>query len=260
MLGAIAGDMIGSIYEFDAIKTREFPLFHRDSFFTDDTVLTVATMEVLMEKGDYAETYRRYFRAYPDRGYGGRFHRWAKGEFEGPYNSFGNGSAMRVSPVGWHLDTLEGVLAEAKRSAEVTHNHPEGIKGAQAVAAVVFMARNGVGMNEMRTYVEKKFGYDMSRTVDEIRPAYAFDETCQGSVPQALTAFLEAEGFEDAVRNAVSIGGDTDTIAAIAGSVAEAAFGMPGIIKERVLDILDPDLRETVERFYKHLGKPIFMP
>lgn len=258
MLGAIAGDMIGSIYEHDNIKTKEFPLFHRDSFFTDDTVLTVATMDVLMKGGDYAETYRRYFSAYPNRGYGGRFHRWCLGEIEGPYDSYGNGSAMRVSPVGWYFQTLDEVLSEAKRSAEVTHNHEEGIKGAQAVAATIFMARKGAGMKEIRNYLKMTFKYDMSRSIDQIRPGYRFDETCQGSVPQALTAFLEAEDFEDAVRNAVSLGGDTDTIAAITGSVAEAAFSVPEIIKERVLDILDPSLRKTVEGFYKQLKIPIF--
>lgn len=258
MLGAIAGDMIGSIYEHDNIKTKEFPLFHRDSFFTDDTVLTVATMDVLMQGGDYAETYRRYFNIYPNRGYGGRFHRWCLGEIEGPYDSYGNGSAMRVSPVGWYFQTLDEVLSEAKRSAEVTHNHEEGIKGAQAVAATIFMARKGAGMNEIRNYLKMTFKYDMSKSIDQIRPGYRFDETCQGSVPQALTAFLEAEDFEDAVRNAVSLGGDTDTIAAITGSVAEAAFSVPEIIKERVLDILDPSLRKTVEGFYKQLKIPIF--
>jgi len=256
MIGAIAGDIIGSVYEFDGIKAKEFPLFIESSRFTDDTVLTIAVADVLLGGGDYAETFREYYARYPDCGYGGRFHQWARSTDMGPYNSFGNGSAMRVSPVGWYFDDLESVLSEAKRSARVTHNHPEGIKGAQAIAASIFMARHGESKDAIRDYVTRSFGYDLNRTVDDIRPGYHFDVTCQGTVPEALISFLDSADFEDCIRNAISLGGDADTLGCIAGSVAEAFYGeVPHHIHREVLHRLDPDLRSVVDVFNGTLNR-----
>ncbi|TDT62866.1 ADP-ribosylglycohydrolase family protein [Fonticella tunisiensis] len=250
MLGAIAGDIIGSVFEWNNNRSKDFPLFSSGSDFTDDTVMTIATADVLLHHGDYAKAYKKFGRLYPGRGYGGRFAWWLGSESYEPYNSFGNGSAMRVSPVGFAFDTLEKVLEEAKKSAEVTHNHPEGIKGAQATAAAIFLARTGKSKEDIKTYIEKEFQYDLSRRLDDIRPTYEFNGTCQGSVPEAIIAFLESEDFEDAIRNAISIGGDSDTIACIAGGIAEAYYGgVPGEIKERVMEILDERMRGIVEEF-----------
>ncbi|NLA04674.1 MAG: ADP-ribosylglycohydrolase family protein [Firmicutes bacterium] len=252
MIGAIAGDVIGSVFEFNNVKSTDFELFSTGSTFTDDTVLTVAVADCILHDKGYAEAFKEYGRRHPDGGYGGRFLRWLHSESSEPYNSYGNGSAMRVSPVGWAYDTLEKVLEEAERSAAVTHNHPEGIKGAQAVAAAIFMAREGSGKKEIREYVEGRFGYNLGQTLDEIRPHYRFDETCQGSVPQAIIAFLESQDFEDAVRKAVSIGGDSDTIACITGGIAQAHYGaVPSFIEEKVRQLLAPDLLEVVEAFEK---------
>jgi len=256
MIGAIAGDIIGSVYEFYGIKSKEFPLFVEASQFTDDTVLTIAVADVLLGGGDYAGTFREYYARYPDSGYGGRFHQWARSKDMGPYNSFGNGSAMRVSPVGWLFDDLESVLSEAKRSACVTHNHPEGIKGAQATAAAIFMARQGESKDTIRDYLIRGFGYDLSRTVDEIRPSYHFDETCQGTVPAAMISFLDSTGFEDCIRNAISLGGDADTLACIAGSVAEAFYdGVPDNIHSEVVHRLDSELRAVTDIFNGELKR-----
>lgn len=250
MLGAIAGDVVGSIYERYGIKSTEFPLFDWRCRFTDDSVLTVAVADVLLTGGEYASTFRDYFHRYPQAGYGESFIRWARTPVPKPYGSYGNGSAMRVSPVGWAFNEMESVLAEARKSAEVTHDHPEGIKGAQAVAAAVFLARRGASKDEIREYVEGQFGYNLTQSLAEIRPTYTFDVSCQGSVPQALVAFLESEDFESAVRNAVSLGGDSDTQACIAGSVAEAFYGaVPGFIREEVLGRLDDRLRGVVAKF-----------
>ena len=250
MLGAIAGDIFGAAYEGHPLKREDVDLFDAPRFFTDDTVLTVATADALLGDGDYAAAYRRWGRRYPHRGYGGIFRRWLEGDVRGPYNSFGNGSAMRVSPVGWAFDTVEETLAEASRSAAVTHDHPEGIKGAQAVAAAVFLARNGATKEEIRSQISGWFGYDLDRTVAGIRPHYGFDVTCQGSVPEALVAFLDAEDFEHALRLAISLGGDADTQAAIAGSVAEAFWaGVPERIEAEVWTQLDDELWGVVERF-----------
>lgn len=253
MWGAIAGDVIGSVYEARPVKRTDFPLFSRASRFTDDTVLTVATAEVLLDGGDYREAYQRYFARYPDSGFGGMFVQWAAAGAADAYNSFGNGSAMRVSPVGWACDTLDAVLAEAERSAAVTHDHPEGIKGAQAVAAAVFLARAGHSKDALRRRIADLFGYDLERRLADIRPRYGFDVTCQGSVPEALIAFLESSDFESAIRNAVSLGGDADTQAAIAGSVAEACYGgVPAAIREEVERRLDGGLVDVVRRFVAH--------
>lgn len=255
MLGAIAGDMIGSCYEGRRrnIKTTRCPLFADRSRFTDDTVLTVAVADAILHGGGYAEYLREYFSLYPRAGYGGAFRQWARSGSMEPYGSWGNGSAMRVSPVGFAFDSLDGVLREAERSAAVTHDHPEGIKGAQAVASAIFLARAGKSRLEIRDYVEDAFDYDLSEPLDSIREWYAKDYTevsCQGSVPQAITAFLESESLEDAIRKAISIGGDSDTIACMAGGIAEAFYGsIPRDIEEEALARLDERLSLVVIEF-----------
>jgi ADP-ribosylglycohydrolase len=247
ILGAITGDIIGSSYEFNNVKSTDFELFTNDTFFTDDSVLTAATMHALLHRIDYGQVYHSFGRIYPHRGYGGGFKEWLHSDNPKPYNSLGNGSAMRVSPVGWYCAGIDDVLAEAKKSAEVTHNHPEGIKGAQAVAASVFLARTGKGKAAIKKFIVDTFGYNLDRSIDEIRPVYEFDGTCQGSVPEAIIAFLESSDYEDAVRLAVSIGGDSDTIACIAGGIAEAFYGeIPEDITDFVSVILGPDLIQDV--------------
>lgn len=252
MIGAIAGDIIGSAYEWHNIKSKEFELFSPRSKFTDDTVLTVAVADCILNNKDYAKTLKEYGRRYPHADYGGNFNNWLHSDDLGPYNSFGNGSAMRVSPVGFAFDTLEEVLSEAKRSAEVTHDHPEGIKGAQATAAAIFLARTCKDKKEIRDYIESTFKYDLSPALAEIRPGYRFDETCQGSVPQAIIAFLESENYEDAIRNAVSIGGDSDTIACITGGIAQAFYKTISYdIIKTVRSSLDIRLLNIVDLFRK---------
>jgi ADP-ribosylglycohydrolase len=236
MIGAIAGDIIGSVHEFSNIKTEDFPLFHPQSTFTDDTVMTIAVTDSILTGKGYAVALKEWGRLFPYAGYGGMFKDWLRSDGSGPYNSFGNGSAMRVSAVGFAFDNLDEVLAEAKKSAEVTHNHPEGIKGAQSTAAAIFLARTG-------------------KTQKEIRPGYSFNETCQGSVPQAVTAFLESGSYEDAVRKAISLGGDTDTQGSIAGGIAQAYYKTIGddIIK-KVRKILDARLLAVVDAFSAKYG------
>lgn len=249
MLGAIAGDIIGSVYEVNNIKTKEFPLFHHECRFTDDTVLTVAVADVVLTATKYIDQFKWYYHRYPCAGYGGTFKMWAGSSTE-PYNSWGNGSAMRVSPIGFAFDALDVVLQEAQRSAEVTHNHPEGIKGAQATASAIFLARTGHQKDSIKSYIETTFGYDLGSTLDQIRPTYRFDVSCQGSVPQAIIAFLESTDFEDAIRNAISIGGDSDTIACITGGIAQAFYGgVPQEISEWVLAHLDEHLRSVTQKF-----------
>ena len=256
MIGAIAGDIIGSVYEHDNITRTDFPLFNPRCRFTDDTVLTVAVADCLLHGKSYAETYREYFHRYPFSGYGGSFIRWADLPRRGPYYSFGNGSAMRVGPVGWAFNNLEEVLAEAKRSAEVTHNHPEGIKGAQSVAAAIFLARTGAPREDIGAFITKTFDYQLDEPIDEIRKHYRFDVTCQGSVPQAIRAFLESDGYEDAVRKAISIGGDSDTIACITGGIAEAFYkGVPQEIVSFAMEKLDNELRQVVIEFQDRFMK-----
>ncbi len=250
MLGAIAGDIIGSIYESNNIKTKEFPLFDPRCHFTDDTVLTVALADAILNEGVYSTLMKSYVHRYPNAGYGASFYWWALSTGDQPYHSYGNGAAMRISPVGWAFDRLEEVLEKARQFTEVTHNHPEGIKGAQAIAAAIFLARTGRSKEEIRSYIETTFHYDLSRTLDEIRPRYVFDASCQGTVPQAIRAFLESRDFEDAIRNAISIGGDSDTLACIAGGIAEAFYGgVPRLISEKVWKILDEDLRDVILKF-----------
>ena len=250
MIGAIAGDIIGSAYEFGRTKSKEFPLFSPGSAFTDDSVLTVAVAQAILTDGDYRRTALDFGRRYPDAGYGGLFRSWLCSPDPKPYNSWGNGSAMRASPVGFAFESVEDVLREAKRSAEFTHDHPEGIKGAQATALAVFLARTEWDKDLIRTEVASRFGYDLDRTVDEIRPGYGFDESCQRTVPEAIIAFLDSESYEDAVRNAISLGGDSDTLACITGGIAEAFYGpVPAVITEQVKGILPADLWRVAEEF-----------
>ena len=255
MIGAIAGDIIGSVYEAHRIKTEEFPLFSPGCRFTDDTVMTVATADAILAGKGYAEAYREWGRLYPHAGYGGMFRQWLRSDDMGPYNSFGNGSAMRVSPVGFAFDSLDRVLEEAKSSAEVTHNHPEGIKGARATAAAIYLARTGKSKNEIKDYIESTFDYDLSATLAEIRPHYRFDPTCQGSVPQAVIAFLESSSYEDAVRKAISLGGDTDTQGCITGGIAQAYYKtIDDHIIKKARALLDGRLLKVVDAFSAKYG------
>ena len=252
MLGAIAGDIIGSAHEWKSVKYVDFPLFHPDARFTDDTVLTVATAHAILDgsPADYASAYLRFGRRYPHAGYGESFRKWLRASDPRPYGSWGNGSAMRVSPVGWAFDTVEDVLREAERSASVTHDHGEGVKGAQAVALAVFRARTGASKEAIRDELTTRFHYDLRRTVYEIRPEYAFDVSCQGSVPEAIIAFLDSSDLESAIRLAVSLGGDSDTQACIAGAIAQAFYGeMPEAIVAGVRERLPEDLLEVVDAF-----------
>jgi ADP-ribosylglycohydrolase len=257
MLGAVAGDIIGSVHEFRPVKTTDFPLFVEGSRFTDDTVLTVAVADCLLTGASYVDKFHEYARVYPNCGYGARFSGWAQSGSREPYNSWGNGSAMRVSPVGFALNSLDDVLHEAKRSAEVTHNHPEGVRGAQAAAAAIFLARQGESKAGIRSYIEKQFGYDLKRSVATIRPTYSFNESCQETVPEAIIAFLDSADYEDTIRLAISLGGDADTLACIAGGIAEAFYGgVPESIAVPALARLDDPLRDVVARFSaRHLKR-----
>jgi ADP-ribosylglycohydrolase len=250
MLGAIAGDVIGSIYEWHNIKTKAFELIGPRCTFTDDTVLTVALAEAILDGGDYGPLLKAYASRYPQAGYGGRFKQWVRSDDPAPYYSWGNGSAMRISPVGFAFNSLDEVLAKADHYTSVTHDHPEGIKGAQAVAASIFLARTGSSRDDIKRYVETTFGYDLSRRLDDIRLVYCYDSSCQGTVPEAIIAFLESTDFEDAIRNAISIGGDSDTIACITGGIAQAFYGgVPPAIAQPVMRILDGMLLATTKRF-----------
>ena len=260
MYGAILGDIIGSPFEFDrGSKTKEFDLFTRGCGFTDDSVMTVAIAEALLTvrpdadeseiKEAVAANMQDWGRRYPHAGYGGKFRQWLKERNPKPYGSYGNGSAMRVSAAGWLYPTIERTREVAELTAAVTHNHPEGIKGAVATASCIFLARNGASKDEIRKYVEDEFHYDLNRTLDEIRPFYHHVESCQQTVPEAITAFMEAKDFEDAIRNAVSLGGDTDTLAAITGSIAEAFFGIPAVLKAECRNRIDPEMCQVLEIF-----------
>ncbi len=260
MIGAIAGDVIGSVHEHVGTKTKDFPLFVEASRFTDDSVLTLAVAEGLLTRDripgaqsagvDYTRPFHDAFHTYPDAGYGETFIHWAHMRLHSPYNSWGNGSAMRVSPVAWVHDTMEAVQAEARASAEATHNHPEGIRGAQATAAAIFLARTGSSRDEIREHIICEFNYNVTYRLDEIRPDYEFDVSCMGTVPPAIIAFLESTDYEDAVRNAISLGGDADTLACITGSIAEAFYGgVPSEIRAEIFGRLDPPLRGVAEAF-----------
>jgi ADP-ribosylglycohydrolase len=250
MLGAIIGDIVGSRFEFNPVKTCDFELFEPTSHFTDDSVLTLATAAALFEQQPFATCYRAYYRRYPNAGYGKRFTAWAQSDSDQPYNSYANGAAMRVAPVAWVADSLATALALAARSAAVTHNHPAGIKGAQAVAGAIYLARTGMAKEEIRRWIEERFDYSLHLSLAQIRPDYGFDVSCQGSVPEALCCFFESTDFLSAIRLAVSLGGDADTQAAIAGSIAEAFYGaIPFSLATSALDRLDPFLRQTYQRF-----------
>ena len=250
MLGAIAGDIIGSRFEHANIKTTDFELFTDASCFTDDTVLTVALADSIYNETDYKDTLKQYFQRYPDAGYGGGFMQWARSDHSEPYNSWGNGAAMRVSPVGFACDTLDKVLERAEQSAAVTHNHPEGIKGAQATALAVFLARTGGSKEAIKTEIEDRFGYGLDEPLDRLRPHYHFDVSCQGTVPPAIRAFLESESYEDAVRKAISLGGDSDTLACITGGIAHAFYrDLPPGIVDKVFELLDSSLRRVTTLF-----------
>ncbi len=251
MYGAIAGDIIGSVWEGRSIKTKQFPLFDRHAQFTDDTVLTVATAYAILHGIPYGEAYKEFGRAYPGRGYGANFQNWITQPGIRPYGSFGNGSAMRVGPIGWAFPSMTEVLQEAEKSAACTHNHREGIKGAQAVAVAIHLAKNGTPKEEIRNELEIKFDYDLSRPLNEIRKHYGFDISCQGSVPEAIIAFLESTSFEDTVRNAVSLGGDTDTQACIAGSIAEAYYNVPFKIVTYAKKKLDETILRIIRDFFR---------
>ena len=255
MLGAIAGDMIGVPWEALGEKRYDFPLFTEFSRFSDDTVMALAIAHALLEKRDYAETMRDFGRRFPAIGYGGHFERWIYDATMGPYNSYGNGGAMRASPIGYAAGTAEQALAEAEQCAAPTHNHPEGIKGAQAVALAVFLARSGAPKAEIRREIATRIGYDLGRTVDEIRPAYTFDVAAERSVPEAIICFLDAGDFEGAVRNAISLGGDADTMACIAGAIADAHWGgVPESIAAEVRKRLPQEFLDLLERFRARYG------
>ena len=266
MYGAIFGDIIGSRFEFDrGGKTKDFTLFTEEDGWTDDTVMTIAVMEALMNAGKDADTdtirkecvksMQKWGKRYPYAGYGSSFIFWLYEEEPEPYGSFGNGSAMRVSAAGWIYDTVERTREVARATAEVSHNHPEGIKGAECTAAVMFLARSGKSKEEIKEYVIREFGYEVSKTVDELRPLHEHVEWCQDSLPKALVSFFEGDSYEDVVRNAVSLGGDTDTLGAIAGAMGDAMYGMPEEIKKEGTGFLEKDMLETLTAFEKFLKK-----
>lgn len=250
IIGAVIGDVIGSVFEWNNVRSTDFDLFSPKCDFTDDTVLTIAVADCLINKKDFAKTICEHGRKYPGRGYGARFRDWLHSGGLKPYGSFGNGSAMRVSPVGFAFNDIETVLEVARQTAEVTHNHPEGIKGAQATAAAIFLARQGRSKPEIKDYLTSTFNYNLDFTLDRIRPVYEFDETCQGSVPQAIVAFLESSDFESAIRLAISIGGDSDTIACITGGIASAYYkSIPTQIKDFVVNILPAEYVDVLRKF-----------
>lgn len=263
MLGAICGDIVGSRFEWHNIKSKDFELFTPKCDFTDDTVMTCAVAAALLNhlqnhtdlSQDAIKYMQAYGRSFKGRGYGRSFLQWISSADPQPYNSWGNGAGMRVSPCGFLATNLEEAKRYANQVTQVTHNHPEGLKGAEAIATAVFLAKNGSSKEDIRAYVQENY-YDLDFTLDEIRPTYGFDESCQGSVPQAIEAFLESTGFEDAIRNAISIGGDSDTIAAMAGAIAEAHYGIPAPIKQKILDAyLNDFLKELVDVFYSKIKK-----
>ena len=250
MLGAIAGDIIGSVYEYHPLKSKSFPLFSETSRFTDDTVLTLAVASAILNSEDYGASIATFAEQYPDEDYGSLFINWMLSTEKTPYNSWGNGSAMRVSPVGFAFNSADEVVDEARKSAEVTHDHPEGIKGAQATALAIYRARSGGSKEEIRKEIQERFTYDLSQKLDEIRPTYSYDVSCQGTVPEAIIAFLESESFEDAIRNAISLGGDSDTLACITGGIAQAFYNdIPGEIETAVRARLPDEFLQVLDTF-----------
>jgi ADP-ribosylglycohydrolase len=255
MLGALIGDIVGSIYEWDNHRSKDFPLFGAGCDYTDDSVCTVALADALLTGADPARHLQAWCRRHPGRGYGGMFHGWIRAAEPASYDSYGNGAAMRVSAAGWLADEPAAVAALSDRITAITHNHPEGLKGARATAHAILRARQGAAASEIRDEIVARFGYDLSRTVDGIRPGYQFNETCQQTVPEALTCALNASSFEDAIRNAISIGGDSDTVAAIAGSVAEPLFGIPPAMAEKGRSYLPADMLAVLEEFRRRAGR-----
>lgn len=256
MIGALAGDIIGSVYEWDNIKTKEFELFSGKCHFTDDSVLTIALADTILTGTPYVDNLKKFYNWYPHRGYGCNFDEWAQSASLEAYNSWGNGAAMRISPVGFAYDNLETVLQKAKEFTEITHNHPEGIKGGQATAVAIFLARTGKSKAEIKNTIEAWFGYDLSKHVDEIRPTYSFDVSSRGTVPQAIRAFIDSDDFEDALRTAVSLGGDTDTLTCITGGIAQAFYkGVPASIREKVYGVLDDRLGHSTKTFMEKYCK-----
>ena len=260
MYGAIIGDIVGSRFEFDqGDKSREFEFFTRENDFTDDTVMSIAVAEALLDAGKDADektvkdnlikSMKKWGKKYPHAGYGARFIHWVLSDDPKPYGSYGNGSGMRVSPAGWLYDSIERTREVARWTAEVTHNHPEGVKGAESVAAAMFMARTRASKEEIKAYLEKEFGYDLSRTLDEIRPTYQHVEDCMRTMPEAFTCFLEANSYEECIRNVMYIGGDTDTLGAIAGAVAEAMWGVPESFVKQAKLYLPEEIIKVVDRF-----------
>jgi ADP-ribosylglycohydrolase len=250
MLGAVIGDIIGSRFEANPVKTTEFDLFTRINSFTDDTVLTIAIARSVLRGEDYGENLSFFGNEYPYAGYGGTFMRWLAGMIKGPYGSWGNGSAMRVSPVGWAFNSEEKVLEEARKTAIVTHDHPEGIKGAQTTAISVFLARKGYPKKDIKDYIQRNFEYNLERKLSDIRRNYSFEVSCQRSVPESIIAFLESENYESSVRNAVSLGGDTDTMACISGAIAEAYYkNIPEEITQRAYDFIPGEFVKVIEEF-----------
>lgn len=255
MLGAIIGDIVGSYYEIHRIKTKEFPLFRPESRFTDDTVLTVAVAEHILTGKDLIDLFHTYVLSYPLAGYGSSFFKWALDRSRVPYRSYGNGAAMRISPVGYAYDDLKEALEMAEKVTSVTHNHPEAIKAAKAVVTAIVLSRKGFEKEEIREQIEKTYGYNLRRSLEEIRPDYTFDTSCQGSVPEAIISFLEAADFVDAIRNAVSLGGDADTMACVAGGIAQAYFGeIPPFMRKKALQILDVNLKAVLISFCKRFN------
>jgi len=256
MKGAILGDIIGSKFEFSKLrynKSEEFQLLSKGCTFTDDTVMTIATADAILNNIDFAESYHLWGSLYPDRGYGCNFASWLSNKSYEPYNSYGNGSAMRVSPVGWLYNDLETVFVKAEESASVSHNHPEGIKGAMAIAGCIYLARYQTPKKIIKEIIETYFEYSLNKTIAEIRPTYDFDETCQGSVPESIICFLEGNSYEDVVRKAISLGGDTDTQGCIAGSIAEAFYGMPDKLIVKIDDYLPDNMLDVIEQFNKKI-------
>jgi len=250
MLGAIIGDVIGSVYEHHPIKSEDFDLYDPVCTFTDDTVMTIAIASAILSGQNYAAAMKRYGRRYPGAGYGNQFFNWIFEEKVNPYNSWGNGAAMRVSPIGFAFSDVETVLREATRSAEVSHNHPEGLRGAQATAMAVFLANRGADKADIRKEISQRFGYNLSKSLAEIRPSYRFDVSCQGTVPPALIAFFESDDYEDAIRKAISLGGDSDTLACITGGIAQAYYKhIPAEMAQFVLARLPDEFVEVLEKF-----------
>lgn len=250
MYGVIIGDVAGSVYERNNIKTTRFKLIKKNSTFTDDTVMTVAIEDGILNKKDYRISLKEYGRLYPNVGYGKDFKKWIFRDDESSNESFGNGAAMRVCPIGFAYENLKEVLSEAEKTVIVSHNHKEAVKGAQAVAAAVFLARKGFDKIYIKNFIAHKFSYNLEQSLDQIRPVYQFDSSCQGSVPQAIIAFLESDSYIDAIRKAISIGGDSDTIAAITGGIAQVYYKkIPEDVVTKVKSILDSNLRRVVEEF-----------